>query len=183
MPTTLEKPRLVRTGTSEPLSESIIPAMPGKFYAYPFVFTDSRPLYALLDCKANKGRPLAHAGELGREVHLHFGFDGTICARVSSIKTARNAGLLGHVNAEFDDVWVAPAEIAIEDFYALCAQRNSAKLADICKVACWERKGSTDVAPGIIIAVMTSASKYGLFLVKELSPTSASIDACHILLP
>jgi hypothetical protein len=183
MTTTLAQPRLARTGSLGPLSKSIIPAELGKFYAYAPVFTDGEPLYALMDCKANKARILAHAGELAREVHLHFEFDGSVRARVSSIKTAQAAGLLGHVDAEFDDVWVARADIAIEDFYALCARRDSAALVEISKAACQKREVSADIAPGIIIAVMTSAGKYGLFLAKELTPTSISIDACHIWLP
>ena len=182
MITTIEQStQLVRTGASGPLSESIIHAVPGKFYAYASIFTDSKPLYALMDCKANKSRSLACADELAREVHMHFEFDSTTRARVSSIKVAQAAGSLGQIKSEFDDVWVAPAQIAIEDFYTLCAQRDSTKLADICNATC-QSKIFTDIAPGIIIAVMTSARKYGLFLVKELTPTSVSIDACHVLL-
>ncbi len=182
MKTTLNFPQLARTGSSGPLSNAIIPAVSGKFYAYQSIFTDCKPLYALLDCKANKDRTLAHAGELGREVHLHFEFDGTTRARVSSIRAAKTDGLLGHVKVEFDDVWIAPANIAIEDFYILCALRNSMKLADICKTACKNRELSTDMAPGMIVAVITNAGKYGLFLVKELTPISVSVDACHVLL-
>ncbi len=181
MTTVLEKPRFVPTGITGPLSESIIPAVPGKFYAYAPIFTDSKPLFALLDCKANKSRKLADAGELGREVHLFFEFVGDL-VRVSSVKMAQATGLLGHISAEFDDVWVAPASIEIEDFYTLCAQRDSAKLAHICKGACHKRKESINVTPGLVIAVMTSAGKYALFLVKEVSPKSVSIDACHALL-
>jgi len=179
----LEQPRLVRTGVPGPLSEAIITAVPGKFYAYSPIFTDGKPLYALLDCKANKSRELAQAGELGREVHLHFEFDSMTPSRVSSIKTAQAEGLLARADVKFDDVWVAPADIAIEDFYALCARRDSARLADICKAACRKHEASTGVEPGITVAVMTSAGKYGLFLVNELTPMSVSIDACHVLLP
>ncbi len=183
MTTTLGQPRLARTGTPGPLSEAIITAVPGKFYAYSPIFTDGKPLYALLDCKANKSRELAQAAKLSREVHLHFGFGGATPARVSSIKMIQAAGLLARAGAEFDDVWVAPARIAIEDFYILCARRDSAKLVNICKASRPECGTSMGVAPGVIVAVMTSAGKYGLFLVKELTPMSVSIDACHVLLP
>ena len=182
MTTTIDPRRLARTGTLGPLSESIIPAVPGEFYAYPSIFTDGKPLYALMKCKATKARILGHAGELAREVHLHFGFESATRARVSSIKTAQAAGLLGPVNAEFDDVWVAPAQIAIEDFYVLCAQRDSTKLAEVCKASCSERVTSMNVVPDLIVAVLTSAGKHGLFLVKELTPASVDIDACHVLL-
>lgn len=175
--------RLARTGSLGPLSESIIPAIPGKYYAYSTVFTDDEPLYALLDCKANKSRTLAQATDLGHEVHLRFEFDDAACAGVSSIKSAQSAGLLGPAYVQFDDVWVAPSGVAIEDFYNICARRDSEKLMDTCKAACHEHKESTSLARGAVIAVMTSAGKYGLFLVKDITPTSVSVDACHVLSP
>jgi hypothetical protein len=175
---------LVPTGQPGLLSDSIISATPGKFYAYQPVFTDQKPLYALLDCKANKSRTTAQASELGREVHLHFGFKGATPVRATSVKTAMATGLFAPVDAEFDDVWVAPAAgIAIEDFYTLCAKRDSAGLANICKAACSKRETSIIVTPGIIVAVMTSGGKYGLFMAKQITPTTASVDACHVLLP
>ncbi len=176
-------PSLARTGSLGPLSEQVIPAMPGTNYVYSSTFTGNRPLYALLDCKANKSRALIHAGILGREVHLHFAFEDATRAKVSSIKVAKTAKLLGDVNAEFDEVFVTPADIAIEDFYTLSARRNSKKLIEICQVACQQRKTSALVVPGMIIAVLTSGHKYGLFLAKELTPTSVSIDAYHIWAP
>ncbi|MFA6294986.1 MAG: hypothetical protein WC666_00995 [Candidatus Paceibacterota bacterium] len=148
MISTLENPRLARTGASGPLSDSIIHAEPGKFYVYSSVFTAERPLFA----------------------------------RVFSIKSARATGLPIDANNKLDDVWVAPANIAIEDFYVLCAQHDSMKLVDICEVACLEREVSTKVVSRIVVAVITSTGKYSLFLVKEISPTSISIDACHVLL-
>lgn len=176
-------PPLARTGSLGPLSEHIIPATPGTSYVYSSVFTGDRPLYALLDCKANKSRALAHAGMLGREVHLHFVFEDTTHATVSSIKAAKDAKLLGDINAEFDEVFVAPAGIAIEDFYTLSARRDSKKLIKICQTACQQHETCAFVTSGNVIAVLTGGRKYGLFLVKELTPTSASIDAYHILAP
>lgn len=184
---TLERPQLVPTGASTGLSEEIIPAVEGKYYAYQSCFTDHRPLYALLDCKANKARELASAGVLGHEVHLYFELGGSLGgkapARVSSMKAARTTGLSIPASVEFDDVWVAPAGVAIEDFYTICAKRDSAKLVDVCKTACETRKTSIVLSQGLIVAVMTGAHKYGLFLVKEIAPTSVSIDGCHILQP
>jgi hypothetical protein len=183
MNTTVVQSRLVRTGNLGPLTESIIPAVPGKFYAYQPTFTLDKPLYALLDCKANKSRTIAQASELGREVHMLFEFDDAFMARVSSIKATQDRGLFAGIEAEFDHVWVAPAPIEIEDFYSLCAKRDSARLVEVCMEACSERQKSIGVAPGMVVALMTSGRKYGLFLVKELTPTSVSIDACHVLLP
>ena len=136
-----------------------------------------------MDCKANKSRTIEQVSDLGREAHLLFEFDGTAFARVSSIKTAQAAGLLGHVKAEFDEARVAPANIAIEDFYTLCAQRDSAKLVDICMTACLKCETSAEVASRNIVAVVTNAGKFGLFLVKTTASKSISVDACHVLLP
>ncbi len=174
-------PRLARTGSSGPLSEQIIPATPGTNYVYSSLFTGERPLYALLDCKANKSRVLAHAALLSREVHLHFAFEDAARAKVSSIKMAKDGGLLGNISTEFDDVFVAPADIAIEDFYTVSARRDSGKLIEICQAACQQHKTCAVVAPGMIVAVLTGGGKYGLFLVKGLASMSASIDAYHIL--
>src|SRR3989344_7683006 len=91
-------PSLARTGSLCPLSEQIIPAMPGTNYVYSSTFTDDRPLYALLDCKANKSRALVDVGMLGREVHLHFAFEDATCAKVSSIRVAKADQLLGDVD-------------------------------------------------------------------------------------
>jgi hypothetical protein len=54
-------------------------------------------------------------------------------------------------------------------------------LVEICKVACKRGEGIT-LNSGMVIAVMTSSGKYGLFFVKGLASTSILIDACHILL-
>lgn len=172
---------LTRTGSLGPLSEQIIPATPGKNYVYSSTFTDDRPIFALLDCKANKSRALADLSILGREANLHFAFDGANHAIVSSIKLFNVNWLIGDVNVEFDEVFVAPADVAIEDFYNLSARRDSTKLIETCQAACKHRKAGALLAPGKIIAVLTSGHKYCLFLVKELTPTSASIDAYHIL--
>ncbi len=181
MKTVLPSPQLARTGSLGPLSDEIILAVPGTFYVYQTLLTAEDPLYALLDCKANKRRPLAQITSLGREVHLHFEFDNSTRAQVTSIKGATKTGLITDAGVEFDDVYVAPAAVAIEDFYVLCAQRDSMKVRDLCEAACAGHETAIEATPGMIIAMMTSGGKYGLFLVKELSPTSASLEACHIL--
>lgn len=183
MTTMIASPRLARTGSVGPLSESIIPATRGTFYVYQSLFTDSDPLYAFLDCKANKRRPVEQINDLGREVHVHFEFDGVTGVHVSSVKAALAAGKLGEVNAEFDDVYVATADLAIEDFYALCARRDSAKLIELCESACSRRETSLRATPEMIVAFMTSGGKFGLFLVKEITLKSVGIEACHFLAP
>lgn len=41
---------------------------------------------------------------------------------------------------------------------------------------------SVVLSSGLIMSVKTDSGKYGLILVKELTPSTCEIDACHILL-
>ena len=165
-------------------SELVISAVPGEYYTYSSEFTDERPLYVLLKCKSNKSRPVADAGSLGREANMLFLLNDWTQAQVYSIKEAYSLGLLGDaVNAQlFDDTWVACAGITDDYFYDIRSRKDVAMLVETCKKACSEHSVSVPLSQGSIIAVMTSGGKYGLFLVKELTPTSIQIDACHILL-
>ncbi|MES2215936.1 MAG: hypothetical protein V4481_01420 [Patescibacteria group bacterium] len=181
---TLARPqRFVPTGKPGPLSQSIIFAEPGRFYAYSSDLMEIKPLFALLDCKANKARTLAQATELGPQVHLHFKFDGTHLAQVFSIKASHAAGWLGQIKDNFDDVWIGRASIEVGDFYTLIDAQDSTKLMDVCMASCHEHRTSMNVAPGMIFSVMTGDRKYCLFLVKNVEPHSVSIEACHVWLP
>lgn len=168
----------------EILSDQVIPAVPGEYYAYSSEFTVERPLYALMKCKANKNRPIAAAEVLGHEANLLFLFGNPNQVQVYAVKTAHASGLLGDsVNGEsFGETWIAPAEITAEDFYALRSRKDVKTLVETCQVACSEHEVSIAVEPGAIIAMMTGGGKYGLFLVKRLAQMSIQIDACHILL-
>jgi hypothetical protein len=166
------------------LSQEVIPAVPGEFYAYSSEFTVERPLYVLMKCKANKSRPVEVASKLGKEVNLIFLFDSFVQARVDAIKTAHARGLLGNsINGElFGETWIAEADITTEDFHNIKSRKNVAALVRACMTACSQHKSTVKVKPGSLIAIMTDLGKYGIFLVEELTPTSIEIDACHILL-
>lgn len=166
------------------LSNAIIPAVRGEYYSYSTVFTDEKPLYVLMKCRANKDRIIASAEELGSEANLLFRFDSTTHAQVCAIKTAHTWGLLGDsVNGElFGETWIAAAGITPEDFHKIRSQKNVNELVEISKAACSERKVFADLKPGAVMAMMTDAGKYGMFMVKEITPKSIHIDACHILL-
>lgn len=69
------------------LSDMVIPAVPGEYYTYFYKFTNERPLYALMKCKANKGRPIAAAGDLGHEANLLFLFGNPIQVQVCAVRT------------------------------------------------------------------------------------------------
>lgn len=102
------------------LSDMVIPAVPGEFYAYSSKFTKERPLYALMKCKANKERPIVAAGNLGHEANLLFLFGSPIhVVQVCAVKMAHAFGLLrDSVNGKsFGETWIAPAGITVENFY------------------------------------------------------------------
>lgn len=166
------------------LSESVIPAVQGEYYAYSSEFTEERPLYVLMKCKANKARPITAAEVLGREANLLFLFGSPTEVQACTIKTAHASGLLGNsINGEsFGETWIAPAEIAAEDFYELRSQKDVTKLVEICRAVCSKRGISLALKPGEIVAMMTDGGKYGLFLVNGVTQTSIQIEACHILL-
>ncbi|MEX2369210.1 MAG: hypothetical protein WD552_02360 [Candidatus Paceibacterota bacterium] len=164
-------------------SELVIPAVQGKFYTYSSEFAERRSLYALMSCKANKGRSIENVKNLGREVNFLFLFDDSMQAMIYPIQTAHTSGLLGDsVKGElFDEAWIAPIKTTIEDFYDLRSQKDTVKLMEICQNSCLDQKSRIIVKPGMVVAMMTSAGKFGMFLIKELTPTSIRIDACHIL--
>lgn len=166
------------------LSDLVIPAVPGECYMYSSEFTVGRPLYVFMKCKANKSRPIGAAEDLGHEANLLFLFGNPNEVQVCAIKEAHHSGLLGDsVNGEvFGETWIAPAGITAEDFYKLCSQQDVAKLVEVCRAACSERRGFIALDPGAVIAMMTDCGKYGLFFVKGLTQASIQIDACHILL-
>ena len=168
--------------SQETLSELVIPAVPGEYYAYPSRFTKDRPLYVFMKCKANKSRPIDDAESLGREANLLFLFGRQ--THVCAIKAANISGLLNKPidNESFGETWISPVEITPKDFYNLRSQKDVETLVETCRVSCAKREVSLALEPEMIIAMMTDGGKYGMFLVKELTSTSIQIDACHILL-
>ncbi|MEI6553026.1 MAG: hypothetical protein WCO09_00490 [bacterium] len=173
------------TGDQKTPIEQVIPAVPGEYYGYSSKFTADKPLYTLLKCKSNKFWTIASAAQLGAEANLLFCFDSTTHAQVCAIKTAQTLCLLGDAtNADlFGETWIAPAKITAEEFYGLHAIEKIPTLVDICSSACAACEVSADLKPGAVIAMMTDKGKYGMFLVRRLTPMSVHIDACHILMP
>lgn len=102
----IELPRN-KTTAQEVLSELVIPAVPGEYYAYHSEFTEDKPLYVLMKCKANKARSIATARDLGREANLLFLFNSSVQAQVCAIKLAQASGLLGdYVSGDlFGETW------------------------------------------------------------------------------
>jgi hypothetical protein len=168
----------------EVLSQLVIPAVPGEYYAYSSEFTGERPLYAFMKCKANKARSIAAARDLGYEANLLFLFGSPNQVQVCAVRAACTSGLLGDsVNVEsFGETWIAPAGITADDFYELRSRKDVETLVKICRATCSKREVSIALDPGMVITMITNGGKYGMFFVKRITPASIRIDACHILL-
>lgn len=164
------------------LSEELIPSVRGEFYSYSTRFTTKRPLGCLMKCKANKDRPLTFAEDHVDELDLVFTFGDHV--RICSPLTKPAIELLGELVAasELNKTWIARLNITQDGFNKLRQQKDGKALAAICNTAITHDEGVIPLSSGMILAVTTESGKFGLLLVREITPTSVSVDACHILL-
>jgi hypothetical protein len=164
-------------------ADPVIPAVRGKFYSYSALFTPDRPVGFMMDCKANKSRPIMDIADYAREHDLTFVFAGSVS--VCSPNAALSIRLLGDIVAT-DEIKetsiIARPDIAEDAFYALRQQKDGQALAAVCRQMMPRNSAVVALSTGTIFAVITKSGKYGLFLVKELTPTSLKTDAAHILL-
>tara|TARA_R110002167_G_scaffold146776_5_gene338370 strand:- start:1753 stop:2328 length:576 start_codon:yes stop_codon:yes gene_type:complete len=172
-------------GSPNVLSDEVIPAVPGEFYAYSATFTPDRPIYALMKCKAKKDRAISALLDLGGEANLFLKFNlGKV--EVFPVKIAQAAGLLGDVKhqgtCDETETWIARVDLADGEFHKLYSQKNIEALLKMSQVANVRREDSITLAVGMTIAVATPHGKHGLFLVQELTSTMVRVEACHILL-
>ena len=167
------------------LSQEVIPAVRGEYYSYASVFTEERPLYALMKCKSNKSRLIAEAANLASEVNAIFQFDDGN-PRIISIKEADTIGLLGsgmHTEGTFDNIWFATSNFTAEQFAKLRGGKDVDRLVEVCKnMLANQRKFAVELHEELVVAFMTSGGKYGMFLVEEITISSIQIEACHILI-
>lgn len=163
-------------------SEEVIPAVRGEFYAYETQLTSDRSIYALLKCKSNKARPLGEAKNLGRNANLLFMFGDK--PQISTVKAAAAFGLLGDdaQNDSFDETRIALTGITAEEFYGIYSRKDTEALVKAGQMARLVGETSLQLEEGMVVAMMTADGKNGLFIVKVLTPSSAHLDACHILL-
>jgi hypothetical protein len=164
-------------------SDPVIPAVRGKFYSYSSLFTPDRPVGFLMDCKANKHRPITDVADYAQEHDLTFVFASGVS--VCSPNAAPSIRLLGGLIAadEINETFIiARADISEGAFYALRQKKDGHALAEICRQMVPRNNVTVTLSAGMIFAVITESGKYGLVLVKELTPTSVKIDAAHILL-
>jgi len=165
------------------LSQEIIPAVPGEYYSYSSVFTEERPLYALMKCKSNKARLAGEIPDLGSEANAFFQFNGED-PQIISIKKAGALGLLESTPPKdtFGNTWFASTNLTAEQFMELRDSKANQGLVEACEKALANRHDTTELHEGLVVALMTDAGKYGMFLVEEVTIFSVQIKACHILL-
>jgi len=164
-------------------SEQVIPAVPGKFYSYTSTFTKDRPLYFMMDCKANKSRTInTDVGLIVQELNLTFLFGDEVI--LCSPNSTPSAELLGSVIADPQELTpseIRVATVAEDSFYDCYYEKNESFLVDIYRSSS-ASKSSVILSSGMILSVKTGSGKNGLILVKELTPSTCKIDACHILI-
>jgi hypothetical protein len=166
------------------LSDEIILAERGEFYAYTAEFTPDRPVFVLMKCKANKNRPVEQLPVLGSEANVLFQFDGFNQARACSVETAKLQGLIDpRVNWQsWVETHLGLPNISTREFERICSQKDVDRLVTTCMEVCSKEEKFLDLAEGSIVAVATSDGKYGLFLLEEISSESILIAAGHVRL-
>lgn len=135
-----------------------------------------------MKCRANKDRSLTDAEDYAHELDLTFVFGNDV--RVCSPNAAPSIELLGALVSpgELNHTWITRAGITEDVFHQLRQQKDGHALAQVCRVAIAQNDGVVRLSAGTILAVATESGKYGLLLVKEITPSSVEVDACHILL-
>ncbi|MBI1939861.1 MAG: hypothetical protein HYS25_17270 [Ignavibacteriales bacterium] len=165
------------------LSEDVIPATPGKYYSYTADFSKDRPLYFMMDCKANKGRSLnTDVKYITQELDLTFVFGNEII--LCSPDSNPSKELLKNIIVEPQELnhsELRIANITEDTFYDCFQEKRDSLLVDIYNNSN-ESESSLVLYAGLILSVKTYSGKYGLIIVKELIDTTCKIDACHILL-
>lgn len=164
-------------------SEQVIPAVPGEFYSYTSDFSKERPLYFLMDCKANKSRSLTtDVGHIVQELDLTFVFGNEVI--LCSPNSTPSVELLGSVMSdpqELNHSEIRVATVTEDTFYDCFYGKKGSFLVDIHRTS-GVSESSVVLSSGLILSVKTSSGKYGLILVKELTPSTYKVEACHILL-
>jgi len=164
------------------LSEQVIPATQGKFYSYASSFSKDRPLYFMMDCKANKSRSInTDVGHIVQELDLTFLFGNEVI--LCSPNSIPSADLLGCVIADPQELTQSEIRVTTvteDTFYDCYYEKDESVLVNIHRTS-GAAKSSVVLSSGLVLSVKTDSGKYGLVLVKELTPFTCKVDACHIL--
>ena len=165
------------------LSEQVIPAVRGEFYSYTSDFSKDRPLYFLMKCRANKCRSLTtDVKHIVQELDLTFVFGNEVI--LCSPNSAPSVELLRNVMVapeELNHSEIRAATVTEDIFYDCYYEKKESFLVDIHRTS-GVSESSVVLSSGLILSIKTDSGKYGLILVRELTPFTCEIDACHILL-
>jgi hypothetical protein len=166
-------------------SEQIMPAIKGEFYAYTSDFSPERPLYFLMDCKANKARSITvDVEQLLQELDLTFIFGDEVL--LCSPNSGPSIGLLSSVVKganlrRLNETGIRLSSVPAERFRRCFDARSGLMLVDA-----FQGSGASEyavrVSKGMTLSIKTASNKYGLILVKDLTASKCSLEACHILL-
>lgn len=165
-------------------SEEIIPAVRGEFYAYASGFSVERPLYFLMKCKSNKARCLAtDVEQMLQELDLTFifGDEVVLCSPNSAPSTRLLCNAVEYKNLRrLNETEIRPSNVPIDEFYRCFDARSESWLVDTFRSS-GASESAVQLSKGMILSVKTASNKYGLILVKDLTASTCSIEACHIL--
>ncbi len=165
-----------------PVVDPVFPAVRNEFYSYRQMFSEESPIGYLMKCRANKGRPMGHVEYIDEQIDLVFFFDGQIT--VCSPRAQRSERLLDGILSDSNKLGrttLSAFYMKPEEFYRIRSSQDGQGLAQICRASQLQRHSLT-LSVDTVFAAMTESGKYGLFLVKELTSSSITVDACHILL-
>ncbi|HYU34366.1 MAG TPA: hypothetical protein VEW48_19610 [Thermoanaerobaculia bacterium] len=167
------------------LSEQIMPAERGEFYAYTSDFSVERPLYFLMKCKSNKARPATTDIEVAlQELDLTFIFGERVflCSPNSAPSIGLINNVLGNISLQrLNETEIRLSNMSSETFYRCFDARSEALLVDAFR-ASGASESILQLSEGMTLAVRTASNKYGLVLVKNMTTSTCRIEACHILL-
>lgn len=184
----MEKNMETKISTTTPetaiLSEHLIPAVKGEFYDYDYRFFSERPVFALLKCKSQKGRPIADLSDLGEEANILFSFVKNSQVIADSIQTLNDSKVFANKFDKdfFGETYIGYSDISADQFYSMRDHQDIDSLIFHCNNSCYKKSESLVLKEGDIFAAVTKSNKYGMFLIKEIMPSSILINACHILL-
>jgi hypothetical protein len=165
-------------------SEQIMPAVRGEFYRYTSNFSEDRPLYFLMKCKANKARPTTtEVEQMLQELDLTFIFGDKVF--LCSPNSAPSIRLLGNVMEgaslrRLNETEIRLSNVPTEEFYRCLDARSESLLVDTFRVS-GASESTVLLFKGMTLSIRTASNKYGLILVKDLTASTCRIEACHIL--
>jgi hypothetical protein len=162
------------------ITNDVVPVVKGEYYSYRFEFSSEKPVFALMHCKANKGRLIEELPVLKDEASMFFFFSPkgvTVCP----IKDAAALGVVDGLKTTSETV-ISETTISVDEFLRIRAKRDGWLLHNVCNEQMGQPKKFLNLHNGKVFAVSMSNGKRGLFMVKESCASSIILEACHVLM-